>query len=175
MRALFPGRFQPFHLGHRGVVERIAGEVDEVVVGVGSAQASHTGRNPFTAGERVAMTGRALADLGTPVSVVPFADTGRFAVWPARLEARMPGFGAVYSNNPLVGRVCTEAGLEVRGIEPIERDRLRGTEVRRRMVDGGPWRDLVPDAVADVVDGIDGVDRLRALVGGGRFGVDGGP
>ena len=173
MRALFPGRFQPFHLGHRGVVERIAAEVDEVVVGVGSAQASHTGRNPFTAGERLTMIGRALDDLGTPVSAVPFADTGRYAVWPARLSARMPPFEAVYSNNPLVARVCAEAGLEVRGIEPIERDRLRGTEVRRRMVEGGPWRDLVPDAVAAVVDEIDGVGRLRALVGDG--GVDGRP
>lgn len=172
MRALFPGRFQPFHRGHRGVVERIADEVDAVVIGVGSAQASHTGRNPFTAGERRTMIGRALADLGTPTTVVAFADTGRYAVWPARLQARMPGFDAVYSNNPLVARVCAEAGLEVRGIEPIDRDRLRGTEVRRRMVEAEPWRDLVPDPVAAVVDEIGGVERLRALVGGDADGVD---
>lgn len=43
MRGLFPGRFQPFHRGHRRFVERIAEEADEVIVGIGSVQASHTG------------------------------------------------------------------------------------------------------------------------------------
>jgi len=47
-RGLFVGRFQPFHLGHLGVVKDILNEVDELVIVVGSAQYSHRIDNPFT-------------------------------------------------------------------------------------------------------------------------------
>src|SRR5256885_9498938 len=51
-RALFVGRFQPFHRGHLSMVKRILESNSEIIVGIGSAQYSHTGENPFTAGER---------------------------------------------------------------------------------------------------------------------------
>jgi nicotinamide-nucleotide adenylyltransferase len=52
MRGFYIGRFQPYHNGHQHMVEEIIEEVDELVLGIGSADASHTVRNPFTAGER---------------------------------------------------------------------------------------------------------------------------
>lgn len=42
MRGLLIGRFQPFHLGHEYLIERIDEAVDEVVVGIGSAGESHS-------------------------------------------------------------------------------------------------------------------------------------
>ena len=51
-RGFYIGRFQPYHYGHQAVLEQIAGSVDEIVIGVGSAQVSHTLDNPFTAGEK---------------------------------------------------------------------------------------------------------------------------
>ncbi len=48
MRGLYIGRFQPYHLGHQAVLEKIAEEVDEIVIVIGSAQESHTAENPFT-------------------------------------------------------------------------------------------------------------------------------
>jgi nicotinamide-nucleotide adenylyltransferase len=59
-RGLYIGRFQPYHLGHQAVLQKIVEEVDEIVVGLGSAQASHTLDNPFTAGERISMIWPAL-------------------------------------------------------------------------------------------------------------------
>lgn len=169
---MFPGRFQPFHRGHRAFVELMAETVDEVVVGIGSAQAPHTSRNPFTAGERLEMIHRMLADLSVPASVIPIEDLDRYAVWPAHVEALCPPFEVVYSNNPLVRRVCREHGLEVRGVELVERDRYRGAEIRRRMVSDEPWRDLVPDPVATVVESVAGVGRLRRVTRDDRSGVD---
>jgi len=32
------------------------------------------------------------------------------------------------------------------------------------MIEEDPWHDLVPDAVVDVIEEIDGVDRLRSVV-----------
>lgn len=169
---MFPGRFQPFHRGHRAFVDLMAEAVDEVVVGIGSAQASHTGRNPFTAGERLEMVHRTLADRSVPTYVVPIEDLDRYAVWPAHVEALCPPFEVVYSNNPLVRRVCREHGLEVRGVELVERDRFRGAEIRRRMVRERPWRELVPDPVVSVVESVDGVRRLRRVTREGRFADD---
>ena len=44
-RAFFIGRFQPFHRGHLAMVRRILETNDEIIVGIGSAQYSHTGEN----------------------------------------------------------------------------------------------------------------------------------
>lgn len=146
-----------------------------MIVGIGSAQASHAGRNPFTAGERVSMVHRALADLETTTYAIPIPDLDRYALWPAHVRALCPPFGAIYTNNPLVGRVCGEAGFEVRGVDLVDRDRFRGTEIRRRMVAGDPWRDLVPGETVDVIEEIDGVSRLRAVVEHGQHDVDESP
>ncbi|MBP7820288.1 MAG: adenylyltransferase/cytidyltransferase family protein, partial [Candidatus Methanofastidiosum sp.] len=52
MRALYIGRFQPFHLGHLHVVKLILNSSKEIIIAIGSSQVSHTIQNPFTAGER---------------------------------------------------------------------------------------------------------------------------
>ncbi|EQD45121.1 nicotinamide-nucleotide adenylyltransferase, partial [mine drainage metagenome] len=52
MRAFVVGRFQPFHNGHLHVIKEILSQYSSVIIGIGSAQYSHTMENPFTAGER---------------------------------------------------------------------------------------------------------------------------
>ncbi|MEM2915309.1 MAG: adenylyltransferase/cytidyltransferase family protein, partial [Candidatus Bathyarchaeia archaeon] len=59
-RALYVGRFQPFHLGHLEAVKYMLRNSKEVIIVIGSAQESHTLTNPFTAGERVYMIRLAL-------------------------------------------------------------------------------------------------------------------
>ena len=61
-RALFIGRFQPFHKGHLEAVKMILKENDEIIIAVGSAQYSHKLENPFTAGERITMIRKALEE-----------------------------------------------------------------------------------------------------------------
>ena len=68
-RGLYVGRFQPYHNGHNSVIERIADEVDELIIGIGSAEISHDLRHPFTAGERVLMISRALKNIRIPVYI----------------------------------------------------------------------------------------------------------
>jgi nicotinamide-nucleotide adenylyltransferase len=165
VRGFYIGRFQPYHGGHDRVVDAVAGEVDELVVGVGSADASHTVENPFTAGERTVMVRGALADRDLRVHVVPLQDIDRNALWVSHVRSLCPPFEVAYSNNPLVRRLLSEAGVEVRGTEMYERDTLEGTTIRERMREGEPWRHLVPDPVVDAVEEVDGVARLRQVAG----------
>jgi nicotinamide-nucleotide adenylyltransferase len=142
------------------VLERIAGNVDEIIIGIGSAQLSHQVDNPFTAGERVLMITRALSSLGRPFYVIPIEDIKRNALWVAHVRSMTPPFDLCYSSNPLVVQLFREAGVEVQSPTMYERDTLSGTEIRRRMLAGEPWETLVPPEVAKVIEEIDGVGRL---------------
>src|SRR6056297_4043454 len=145
-RGFYIGRFQPFHNGHLNMVEQIAEDVDELVLGIGSADDSHTVRNPFTAGERIMMITKSLVDYDLVTYAVPIEDLERNSVWVSHVQSMSPDFDVAYSNNPLVIQLFTEAGVEVRQSPMFNREVLEGTEVRDRMIDGGNWRKLVPDA-----------------------------
>jgi len=159
-RGFYIGRFQPYHNGHQSVLEHIAREVDEIVIGIGSAQLSHLPDNPFTAGERVLMITRALSSLGCPFYVIPIEDIQRNALWVAHVRSMTPPFDLCYSSNPLVMQLFKETGIRVQSPEMYEREILSGTEIRRRMLMREPWKNLVPPEVIQVLKEIDGVERL---------------
>jgi nicotinamide-nucleotide adenylyltransferase len=165
-RGFYIGRFQPYHNGHQSVLECIADEVDEIIIGIGSAQLSHTVDNPFTAGERVLMITRALASLGCPFYVIPIEDIKRNALWVAHIRSMTPPFDLCYSSNPLVVQLFREAGINVQSPAMYERDTHSGTEIRRRMLKGEPWKTLVPSAIVRVIREIDGVSRLKEIAQG---------
>jgi nicotinamide-nucleotide adenylyltransferase len=162
-RGFYIGRFQPYHNGHHEVLEHIAKEVDEIIIGIGSAQLSHMIDNPFTAGERVLMITRALESLGCPYYVIPIEDIQRNALWVAHVQSMAPPFDLCYSSNPLVVRLFTEAGVKVQSPAMYERDTLSGTKIRERILNGKPWKKLLPPAVVQVIKEIDGAERLRQI------------
>jgi nicotinamide-nucleotide adenylyltransferase len=162
-RALFLGRFQPYHNGHDAVIRRIAPETDELIIAVGSAQYSHTLRDPFTAGERIMMITRALADLSITKYVLPIEDIEQNALYVAHIARLTPPFQVVYSNNPLVIRLFEEAGIPVKQVPPVDRQHLWGTKIRELMLQGEEWRRFVPEPVCAVIDEIDGISRLRQI------------
>ena len=163
MRAFYIGRFQPYHLGHQEILEKIARECEEIIVGVGSAQLSHTFSDPFTAGERISMIMRSLADINVLFYVIPIEDIRRNAIWVSHVMTMTPPFNVVYTNNPYVVRLFNEAGFDVRSSPLYQREKYSGSEIRRRMLNDEPWEQLVPHAVADIISQIDGVNRLKEV------------
>jgi len=162
-RGFYIGRFQPYHEGHHAMIDRIREEVDELVVGIGSADQSHTARNPFTAGERIMMITKALAEFDMTTYAVPIEDLNRNSVWVSHVQSMSPRFEVAYSNNPLVVRLFEEADIEVRQSPMFHREEFEGTEVRERMASDGDWESLVPQTVIEVIDEIGGVDRLQQI------------
>ncbi|MCU4925308.1 nicotinamide-nucleotide adenylyltransferase [Halobacteria archaeon AArc-dxtr1] len=162
-RGFYIGRFQPFHNGHYSMVERISEDIDELVLGIGSAGDSHTVRNPFTAGERIMMITKSLVDFDIVTYAVPIEDLERNSVWVSHVQSMSPDFDVAYSNNPLVIQLFREAGVEVRQSPMFNRDVLEGTEVRERMIADESWEELVPDAVVETVGEIDGIERLQMV------------
>ena len=162
-RAFYIGRFQPYHIGHHTVLESIAGEVDEIIVGIGSAQRSHELENPFTAGERVVMVSRSLKSLDIDYYVIPIEDIQRNAVWVSHVISMIPYFDIAYTNNPLVFRLFEEVGVQVKRSPMHQREVYSGTIIRKKMLSGEDWEHLVPDAVAKTIGNIGGVERIREI------------
>ncbi|HTZ61634.1 MAG TPA: nicotinamide-nucleotide adenylyltransferase [Thermoplasmata archaeon] len=173
VRGLLVGRFQPFHAGHLAVVRaiRAARPGDELILGVGSAQESHTWKNPFTAGERLEMIHRALAEGSiSAVIAIPIPDIHRHALWVRYVESLLPPFERIYTNNPLTRLLFEAARYPVEAPAEVDRARFEGESIRRRIADGDPWHDRVPPSVARYLEELHASDRLRLLRAG-----DGGP
>jgi len=165
--SLMIGRFQPLHNGHMEVIRKCAAESEKLTIGIGSAQYSHECDNPFTAGERYLMIDEVMKDEGIGnYCIVPIEDLNRYSLWVAQVESLSPPFSRVYSNNPLTRRLFSEAGYELRESPLYNREVYSGTAVRKKMIEGEDWRQLVPRKAVEVIDYIDGVIRLREITGG---------
>ena len=163
IRGLYIGRFQPYHLGHHMVLEQIAKEVDEIIVGIGSAQISHEIKNPFTAGERVLMVSSALKDFDIKHYVIPLEDIQRNSIWVSHVKSMVPPFDVVYTNNPLVIQLFAEEGFEVRNSPLFKRNEYSGTRIRELMLKNEKWEVFVPQSVIEIIDEIDGINRLKTV------------
>jgi nicotinamide-nucleotide adenylyltransferase len=171
LRGFFIGRFQPYHYGHHEVIKNIIEKVDELIIGIGSAQESHDLENPFTAGERILMISSALDELEIKkkVYIIPLEDIYRNSLWVSHVCSMVPPFEVVFSNNPLVVRLFLEAGFKVFHTAMYNREEFQGTEIRRRMLEGEEWESLVPPSVVKIIEEIDGLKRIRE-VGGKEIG-----
>ncbi len=165
-RAILIGRMQPVHNGHMQVINKILEEVDELIIGIGSAQLSHEQKDPFTAGERIVMLTQALAEMGVDPSryyIIPMQDINFNAIWVSHVKMLTPPFSIIYTGNSLVKQLFSEEGIEVRQPPLYDRLHLSGTEVRRRILEDSNWQELVPKATVDVLAEINGVERMKNL------------
>lgn len=154
-------------MGHLATVKFALKSVDDLVIVVGSAQKSHEQRNPFTAGERIAMIRAALkADKDVDVCrimTIPVPDVDVHSLWTRQVDMLVPAYDVVFANDPFTLLLFRERGVKT--VEPPlqERSKWMATEVRRRMAEGEKWQELVPAPVARAIKQIDGVERVRAI------------
>lgn len=160
-RALFIGRFQPFHIGHLYSINHILEKFDELVIVVAAAQYSFTIDNPFTAGERIEMIRAGLGDAYKRVYIVPVDNVPSNYEWPRHVLSYTPRAQVVYSNNEFVRLLFKSYGLEA--CETPFVPGVSGTIVRRLMAEGGEWERLVPVTTAEVIKEVNGVERMKLL------------
>jgi len=165
-RGLLIGRIQPLHYGHMSVIEETLKEVDELIIGVGSADQSHTNFNPFTSGERVLMLSKALREYKIDPSryyIIPLEDIACNSLWVGHVKMLTPPFRKVYSGNSLVKQLFNENHIEVVQLPLFNRKEYSGTEVRRRILNNENWEELLPKSVVKVINEIEGVKRIKNL------------
>lgn len=164
MKALFIGRFQPFHLGHLLLLQQLSTEYEMIIIGIGSSQYHDTVENPFSEEERKQMIMNALRTVGIQTyRIVSIPDIHNPPRWVDHVCSIVPSFDVVISNNPFTRKLFSEKGYVVKGTEYFDRKRYSGKEIRRRIIQGEPWGDLVPQVVYKYIRTIDGVTRLKHL------------
>lgn len=162
MRALFIGRFQPFHQGHLKLLRQVSNEYKQIIIGIGSSQYSHTKENPFSAEERQTMIQKSLetADI-TNYTLVNIPDIHNYPQWVSHVISIVPDFDVVLSNNPTTIRLFKEKDFQVRDTPVFRRDEYSGEEIRRRIANDEEWQHLVPQPVAELIKNVDGVQRIK--------------
>ncbi len=170
-RALFIGRFQPFHHGHQFAVKKLLKKYPEVVLVIGSSEDSYTTENPFTCGERIEMirlcfTKSEIAKL----VIVPVPDVNDNRIWVDHMLMHIPPVDDVYSNNQLVKMLFSKHGILVKTMPFFDRGPKEGTNIRKMMSeDDGSWVKHIPPKTAEYLESIDGVERMKKIVRmGGR-------
>ncbi|DAC72998.1 MAG TPA: nicotinamide-nucleotide adenylyltransferase [Thermoplasmata archaeon] len=166
MKALFVGRFQPFHLGHLLLVQRLSTHYELIIIGIGSSQYHDTVDNPFSEEERHHMITESLDTLGIHtyriVSIPDIHDPPR---WVDHVRSVVSDFDVVIANNPFTRKLFSKKGYVVKGTAYFDRKRYSGKEIRRRIIHDEPWDELVPKVVYKYIQGIDGINRLKRLSG----------
>lgn len=165
MRALIVGRFQPYHLGHHNAVKNILKEADELVIVIGSADNSYSLENPFTAGERTEMIAQSLRSDGLYENcfIVTVADVNENSLWTTKIISYCPRFDIVYTNNPLVKQLFENAGFKTKKMVSNFKE-IDGVKVRKQLIEGKAWKELVPKKVAQFLETIKSKERLNAII-----------
>lgn len=166
MRGLVLGRFQPFHNGHRALVQHALERCGSVVVAIGSATEAPSLRQPFTAKERrqmveVAFQREVAVGLVTFVDVPDLHDPPRYARHALALTGPVD---AVFGNDDATLDLFEAEGVRVERPGLVDRTRFEAKAIRALLAaDDAQWRKLVPPAVAMLLMRWDAGKRLRGL------------
>lgn len=152
MKALFIGRFQPFHNGHLKVVQKISKEYDEIIIGIGSSQYSDTIDNPFTAEERQEMINQTLKKVGIKnYKIILIPDIHNPPKWVDHVLKIFKDFDVVISNSELTNYLFSDKGFKVIKTPLYDKDKFSGKEIRKRIRENKQWDNLVPKEISIII------------------------
>lgn len=155
-RALYIGRFQPFHLGHLYSLEKTVELADGVVVGIGSSNKSGEQDNPLLYRIREKMVEEVLKEegLSNVVKIVGIGDFPSDNDWLKEVEKVAGDFDVVVGNNEWTNGILQEAGYSVYETGLYNRDELEGVKIREMIRVGDVnWQGRVPEYIIPVIQG----------------------
>ncbi len=162
-KALFVGRFQPFHLGHLLAIEEILRKNDRVIIIIGSAKQHGTRENPFSVEERIEMIKNSLlAGRVKDFEIDSLEDFHDDRLWTAAIKKTYK-FDAVYSQNPWTLECFKRNEVKVKKHRLYHKRKYSGVNIRKRIAASEEWKDLVPSQVYDFIKKIKGEERIREL------------
>jgi nicotinamide-nucleotide adenylyltransferase len=166
-KALYIGRFQPFHLGHLDAINQILKQEDFLIIAIGSAQYSHTKENPFTAKERQKMIIATLkfAKINPKkYKVILIPNIENFDAWPNHVDSLVPKYENIYTGSKLVKSLFKAQKRHT--IKSIKfNKKISATLVREKIAQNKKWENLVPKSVAEFIKTIDGETRIKETYG----------
>jgi nicotinamide-nucleotide adenylyltransferase len=165
MKVLFIGRFQPFHKGHLKIIVDASKKYQEVLIGIGSSQYGNKSDNPFTATERKNMIEKSLNKIGVNnFKIILIPDIHNPPKWVDHVLSIVPDFDIVLSNNSFTKQLFVDKGFKVKETPLYNKDKYSGKVIRKRIINGESWEDLVPQEVHDIIFKVNGEKRLKNII-----------
>jgi nicotinamide-nucleotide adenylyltransferase len=150
-KALFVGRFQPFHNGHLGDIKWILKKYDKVIIVIGSSQESKKEKNPFDFEIRKKMIEKTLKSEGIEkksYEIIGIPDVHNDEKWVKSILERVK-FDIVFTRNAWTKRCFEKFKI------PVEKHPMFGdissTKIRKKMDKGEEWETLVPKEVKKIL------------------------
>lgn len=140
------GRFQPFHLGHKYLIEQALEICDNIILGIGSSNKSD-GKNPYSADVRVEFLQKFIDEekLSKRVSrILKLYDNPDDDVWFENLIKQTGIFDVTIGNNPWNNGIIERHGISAVTVGFFERHKLEGIKIRKLMEEKKKWEDRVP-------------------------------
>lgn len=160
-RALFVGRFQPFHLGHLSVIEAIRSGGLFPIIGIGSSQKSYEYDNPFSFEERKDMIKNSVQG---EFEIVRIPDTEDDEKWVKMAEKVSGNFDYLYSgNNHVINPFVSYGAKQYIIVEPKKVVNISSSEIREMIAKGKEWEKYVPRGTMEVIHKVKGDERIRRL------------
>ncbi len=164
MDGLLIGRFQPFHLGHLQALQFALSKADCLWVGLGSSNRPVERDNPFTAQQRKEMILASVDDsIRERISIYFIPDVDNHVSWIEKIDAIVPKFDIVFSNDDLTKHLYSKRSVEVLAIPFLDRESLSGTNIRNLIASDQDWRHLVPDGTRNFLEKTGAKDHLKDL------------
>lgn len=150
---LVVGRFQPFHKGHKYLIEESLKIADYIIIGIGSANKKDA-KNPWTWQERKKMIEEFLQKEGLEKkvkSVIPLYDNPDDDIWFENLVKTIGKFDVTIGNNPWNNGIIERHGIPAIEIGFRKRHVWEGVQIRELMNNNGKWEDRVPEYLLGLV------------------------
>jgi nicotinamide-nucleotide adenylyltransferase len=162
MKALFIGRFQPFHKGHLKAIKYLSDKYDEIIIGVGSSQYSNTVENPFSSDERMLMIRESLKqEYIKNYKIILIPDIHNPPKWVDHVLSIISDFDVVVTNNDLTKKLFLEKGFKIKKTLLYNKKEYSGRVIRKRISDNESWENFVPKPCIQIIKNCD--KRIKEL------------
>ena len=159
-RALFIGRFQPFHNGHLHDIMAILKIYDEIIIAIGSSQEKNTLENPFSYNERKQMIENVLRkNKINNFKIYSIPDLYNDVKWVNYILKNLPKFDALYSGNDWTIRCFRKHNIKAKKLKLI--NGINSTKIRKLIKENKNWQKFVPKEVFEFIEKIKGAERIK--------------
>ncbi len=164
---LFIGRFQPFHLGHLHVMEKILESCKSLKIGIGSSQLFNTKNDPFTSEERKQFISNSLEGINIKPNnfeTLLIPDIYNSKKWVDHVVSIIEDFDLIFTNSSWVRELFNNKGYKVAEKFELEMDKYNATHIRNLIYSSNiEWEELVPKEVVKLIKKFNGINRIKEL------------
>lgn len=147
------GRFQPFHLGHKFLIDEALKVCEQIIVGIGSSNIIDE-KNPYSYKKREHILTTFIEKEGLSekiIDVIPIVDHPDDQIWLEKILKQTASFDVAIGDNAWVNDIFEKAGITVVRVGFHKRDILEGKKIRRLIKAHEKWQDRVPEYLINII------------------------